>query len=90
VLPHPVSPCAFRLPGVTLQVGHDPVTYFLAFARLAPAQVAWYGHPDTTGVAAVDYFVSSDVEVGQHGGAALLACPEALALPGALAYVFGL
>lgn len=45
------------------EVGMDPVTYFLSYARLAPVQVAWMGHPDTTGVATIDYYLSSDVEV---------------------------
>lgn len=31
------------------EIGMDPVSYFLAFARLAPVQAAWWGHPDTTG-----------------------------------------
>ena len=50
-------------PTLRAKVGHDPVSYFLAFARLAAAQVAWWGHADTTGISSIDYFVSSDVEV---------------------------
>lgn len=45
------------------EIGIDLATYFLSFARLAPVQVAWLGHPDTTGVQSVDYFLSSDVEL---------------------------
>ena len=41
-------------------IGMDPLTYFLAFARLAPVQCVTNGHPVTTGIPAIDYFVSSD------------------------------
>ena len=41
-------------------VGMDPMTYFLAFARLAPVQCVTNGHPVTTGIPTLDYFVSSD------------------------------
>ncbi|MBL6949002.1 MAG: tetratricopeptide repeat protein [Rhodospirillales bacterium] len=39
-------------------IGMDPFTYFLAFARLAPVQVTSWGHPDTTGIPNLDYFLS--------------------------------
>jgi predicted O-linked N-acetylglucosamine transferase (SPINDLY family) len=39
-------------------IGMEPLSYFLAFARLAPLQITWFGHPDTTGIAAVDAYVS--------------------------------
>lgn len=42
-------------------IGMDPYTYFLAFARLAPVQCVSFGHPDTTGIRALDYFISSDL-----------------------------
>lgn len=42
-------------------IGMEPFTYFLAFSRLAPAQCVSFGHPDTTGIPAVDYFVSNDL-----------------------------
>jgi hypothetical protein len=44
------------------EIGLDPITYFLSFSRLATVQCAWLGHPDTTGIATVDYFLSSDEE----------------------------
>src|SRR5205085_6607673 len=42
-------------------IGMDPVTYSLAHSRLAPVQVATWGHPVTSGIDAVDYFLSSKV-----------------------------
>jgi len=41
------------------EIGMDPFTYHLAFARLAPVQCVMWGHPDTTGIPTVDYFLSS-------------------------------
>jgi protein O-GlcNAc transferase len=40
-------------------IGMDTFTYYLAFARLAPVQVTSWGHPMSTGIANIDYFVSS-------------------------------
>lgn len=42
-------------------VGMDPFTYFLAFSRLAPVQCISFGHPDTTGIPTMDYFISDDL-----------------------------
>jgi protein O-GlcNAc transferase len=42
-------------------IGMDPASYLLSFARLAPVQCVSYGHPNTTGVPAMDYFVSNDL-----------------------------
>jgi len=42
-------------------IGMDPFSYFLAFARLAPLQCVSYGHPDTTGIATIDDFISNDL-----------------------------
>ena len=46
---------------VYLDIGMEPLSYFLAFSRLARAQCVLGGHPVTTGVRAVDYFLSSDM-----------------------------
>lgn len=42
-------------------IGMEQTSYFLAFARLAPVQCLSYGHPDTTGIPNMDYFVSNDL-----------------------------
>ena len=45
-------------------VGMEPFTYFLSFARLAPVQCVFWGHPMTTGSPTIDYFLSGqDLEV---------------------------
>lgn len=45
------------------EIGMDPFTYRLAFARLAPVQCTTWGHPVTTGIPNIDYFVSgADME----------------------------
>lgn len=38
----------------------EPLSYFLAFSRLAPVQCVTWGHPVTTGIPAIDYFLSHD------------------------------
>lgn len=40
-------------------VGMEPFSYFLAFARLAPLQLTWFGHPDTTGISSLDAYLSA-------------------------------
>jgi len=42
-----------------LDIGMDPLTYFLSFSRLAPVQCTTWGHPDTTGIPNIDYYISS-------------------------------
>ncbi|MPY75315.1 MAG: tetratricopeptide repeat protein [Alphaproteobacteria bacterium] len=42
-------------------IGMDPLLYFLSFARLAPVQCTGWGHPITSGVPAMDVFLSSDL-----------------------------
>lgn len=44
---------------VYADIGMDPFTYFLSFTRLAPVQCVMAGHPVTTGVPAVDYYISA-------------------------------
>ena len=45
------------------EIGLDPISYFMAYVRLAPVQAVMLGHPDTTGISTIDYFITSDVEV---------------------------
>jgi predicted O-linked N-acetylglucosamine transferase (SPINDLY family) len=42
-------------------IGMEPMSYFLAFARLAPVQCVSFGHPDTTGIPNLDCFISNDL-----------------------------
>ena len=42
-------------------IGMDPFTYSLAFTRLAPVQCVTWGHPVTTGIPNIDWFVSSEL-----------------------------
>ncbi|HEY6240686.1 MAG TPA: tetratricopeptide repeat protein [Burkholderiales bacterium] len=41
-------------------IGMDPLTYFLAFWRLAPIQMVTWGHSVTSGIDTIDYYVSAD------------------------------
>lgn len=41
-------------------IGMEPTTYFLAFSRLAPVQCVTFGHPVTTGIGSIDYFLSAE------------------------------
>ena len=40
-------------------IGMEDLSYYLAFSRLAPVQAALWGHPDTTGISSIDYYIST-------------------------------
>ncbi len=44
---------------VYCDIGMDPWSYYLAAERQAPVQCVTWGHPVTSGLASVDYFLSS-------------------------------
>lgn len=43
------------------EIGMDPMTCRLACLRLAPHQATSWGHPTTSGIPTIDYFLSSDL-----------------------------
>lgn len=48
------------------EVGMDPVCAQLAALRLAPVQCSSWGHPDTSGLPTVDFFLTSDMMEPPH------------------------
>ncbi|KPA15513.1 TPR repeat-containing protein [Candidatus Magnetomorum sp. HK-1] len=50
------------------EIGMDPFIYFLAFSRLARVQCVGWGHPVTTGIKNVDYYLSSRDMEPENGG----------------------
>jgi protein O-GlcNAc transferase len=44
---------------VFADIGMEPLTYFLAFYRLAPLQLTTWGHPVTSGIDTIDWYYSS-------------------------------
>ena len=42
-------------------LGMHPLTYYLAFWRLAPVQLLAWGHPVSMGIDSVDHFISADM-----------------------------
>lgn len=46
---------------VFADIGMESLSARLAHARLAPVQCATWGHPVTTGIPTIDYFISSDM-----------------------------
>ena len=45
------------------EISMDPFTYFISMSKLAKLQAVWWGHPETSGIPTIDYFISLDVEV---------------------------
>ncbi|MBL8825529.1 MAG: tetratricopeptide repeat protein [Planctomycetaceae bacterium] len=75
VLPTHLAACQQQLAQRQLDVllyadiGMDPLTYFLAFSRLARVQAVAAGHPVTSGIDTLDYFLSSELlETPQSDG----------------------
>jgi predicted O-linked N-acetylglucosamine transferase (SPINDLY family) len=46
---------------VFTDIGMEELSYSLAFSRLAPVQAVFWGHPVTTGIPTMDYFLSSEL-----------------------------
>jgi protein O-GlcNAc transferase len=42
-------------------IGMEPLSYFLGFSRLAPVQCVTWGHPISSGISTIDYFISSEL-----------------------------
>ena len=42
-------------------IGMGPISLMLAGLRLAPVQIASWGHPETTGMPSIDYYLSADL-----------------------------
>jgi tetratricopeptide (TPR) repeat protein len=63
-----------------LDIGMEPTSYFLAFARLARTQCVFPGHPVTTGIDTLDFFISSTVfetsDAAAHYSERLVLLPE--------------
>jgi predicted O-linked N-acetylglucosamine transferase (SPINDLY family) len=61
-------------------IGMHPQTTQIAGLRLSPVQCVWAGHPDTTGLPTMDYFLSSDLmepeEAQDHYSEQLVRLPK--------------
>lgn len=51
------------------EIGMDPMAARLATLRLAPVQCVSWGHPDTTGLPTIDWFLTSDLMEPEGGEA---------------------
>lgn len=79
---------------VYADIGMEPLSYALGFARLAPVQCVLGGHPVTSGLSTLDWFVSSGVMEPEDAAdhyterlALLPGCPSYYATPPAPAPV---
>jgi protein O-GlcNAc transferase len=65
---------------VFLDIGLDIMTTQIAGLRLAPVQCVWHGHPETTGLPTIDYFLSGDAheskQAQQHYSEELIRLPK--------------
>jgi len=63
-----VDSIAGRNPDVLIypEIGMDPMTVKLASLRLAPVQMASWGHPETTGLPTIDYYLSAELLEPPH------------------------
>ncbi len=50
-------------------IGMEPLTYFLSFARLAPVQCVTWGHPESPETPGLDYFLSGEAMEGEEAPA---------------------
>lgn len=72
-LPHAYSPARQAIAErecdvlIYADIGMESLSYLLARARLAPVQCALWGHPVTTGIPTVDYYLSNDVAEPDDG-----------------------
>jgi predicted O-linked N-acetylglucosamine transferase (SPINDLY family) len=62
------------------EIGMDPMSVKLASLRLAPVQAASWGHPETSGLPTIDYYLSS--ELLEPAGAQGHYCERLVPLPG--------
>ena len=74
-LPHELSKAQHCIAALVLDVmiyldlGMEPLTFLLAFARLAPTQCVMGGHPVTTGIPNIDYYLSPAAAEPENGDA---------------------
>jgi protein O-GlcNAc transferase len=52
---------------VYMDIGMDPMSYLMAFSRLAPIQCVMGGHPVTTGIDTLDYYLGSTDAEPENG-----------------------
>lgn len=62
------------------EIGMDPISHKLAALRLAPVQCTSWGHPETSGLPTVDWFLTSDLM--EPPGEATRYTERVLRLPG--------